>query len=352
MLLTSSISFGCLLGTALGDALGLPAEGLSPAKQHRYFGEITAMRLIGGRGMVSDDTEHALFTAQAIVASAGEPRAFQYELARQLRRWILAIPPGVGLATLRAGWKVALGVSPEKSGVFSAGNGPAMRAPILGACFGSEPEKLRVLNRISSRITHTDPKAEVGALTVAAAVWCAINHKSNAEFLPLLETFLIGLEAREEMLQLAGQALESAKTHQDGAEFCAAMGWKEGPSGYIFHTVPAVLQVWLRNRSNFRAGVMEMISLGGDADSTGAILGGILGAEVGAENLPDDWKRQLWEWPRGAIWIERLAETLVQTLKTGQGAAPLSVPLGAAPLRNVVQTAIILAHGFRRLMPQ
>src|SRR5262249_40889645 len=54
---------GCLLGTAAGDAIGLPVEGLSPRRQRRLFGEIDSHRLLFGRGMTSDDTEHTCIVA-------------------------------------------------------------------------------------------------------------------------------------------------------------------------------------------------------------------------------------------------------------------------------------------------
>jgi ADP-ribosylglycohydrolase len=58
---------GLLLGTAVGDALGLPAENLSPEKIRRRWPGGWKMRFIFGRGMVSDDTEHTLMVAQALL---------------------------------------------------------------------------------------------------------------------------------------------------------------------------------------------------------------------------------------------------------------------------------------------
>ena len=69
--------------------------------------------------------------------------------------------------------KLWLGFPATRSGVFSAGNGPAMRAALLGVCYGNDVPRLRALVRASTRITHTDPKAEYGALTVALAAHVA-----------------------------------------------------------------------------------------------------------------------------------------------------------------------------------
>ena len=86
---------GLLLGTAVGDALGLPAEGLSPGKiQRRWKGE-WRMSLIFGRGMVSDDTEHAFFVGQSLLTAPAHSAEFARGLASRIRWWFLGLPAGV-----------------------------------------------------------------------------------------------------------------------------------------------------------------------------------------------------------------------------------------------------------------
>src|SRR5688572_25940638 len=107
---------GCLLGTAVGDALGLPCEGLSRRRQERLFGRIDGHRFLFGRGMVSDDTEHTCLVAQALIASAGDIPRFERHLAREFRFWLLGLPAGIGRATLKAVLRLWLGVGPGRSG--------------------------------------------------------------------------------------------------------------------------------------------------------------------------------------------------------------------------------------------
>ncbi len=115
----SDALLGCLLGTAVGDALGLPFEGLSKARGKRLLGAPDRFKLCFGFGMISDDTEHAAMTAQALIVAAGDVEVFSTALAGQLRAWLLAVPAGVGFATLRACLKLLLGYKPMHSGVFS-----------------------------------------------------------------------------------------------------------------------------------------------------------------------------------------------------------------------------------------
>lgn len=168
---------GSILGTAVGDAIGLPTEGLTRRRQQRIFGELSGHRLLGSRGMISGDTEQTCLVAAALAASGGDVSRFRRELASSLRWWLAAAPPAVGFATLRACLRLCLGFSPERSGVFSAGNGPAMRSALIGVRHGDDPRRMRELVRACTRITHTDPKAEAAAyarpcsrLFIAAAI--------------------------------------------------------------------------------------------------------------------------------------------------------------------------------------
>src|SRR5690606_2060675 len=120
-------------------------------------------------------TEHACMTAQALIASGGDPALFRRDLARRLRWWLAALPAGVGLATARSVGKLWLGVSPERSGVHSAGNGPAMRAPVIGV-YARGLDELAALTDASTRITHTDQRAIDGARAVALAA----HHAAGA----------------------------------------------------------------------------------------------------------------------------------------------------------------------------
>src|SRR5690349_12154175 len=123
---------GCLLGTALGDAAGLRREGLSRQRAERmYGGAPLSPTLVLDRGFCSDDTEHTQMVGCAIVLSGGEAKEFERQFSRQLKCWLLTVPAGVGWATLRACVKLLLGFGPTRSGVFSAGNGPAMRSALI-----------------------------------------------------------------------------------------------------------------------------------------------------------------------------------------------------------------------------
>ena len=133
---------GLLLGTAVGDALGLPAEGMSADRIRRKWRGQWRHRFLFARGMISDDTEHTLFVAQALLSLGNDLHAFRRSLAWKLQLWLLGAPAGIGLATLKATLRLWVGFSPERSGVYSAGNGPAMRSAIIGTYFAADGPRI------------------------------------------------------------------------------------------------------------------------------------------------------------------------------------------------------------------
>jgi ADP-ribosyl-[dinitrogen reductase] hydrolase len=339
---------GAILGTAVGDAVGLPREGLSRRRAERLFGNPPLRhRFVLGRGMISDDTEHTCMVAQALLASGGDADRFARSFAWRLRAWLLGVPAGIGFGTLRAGIKLWLGFSPKNSGVYSAGNGPAMRAAILGVFAADEPDRLRALVKASTRITHSDPQAEQGALAVALTA----RHGALQ-----LHTSLLN-ELRDEIDDDALRTVfDKIDTHlqqkSSVATFAEAMGWKNGVTGYVVHSVGAALYGTLRHPTDFRRAVEEVICLGGDADTIGAIAGGLTGARLGADAIPQEWLAGIVEYPRTVAWMRRLGERVaIQALQMDDpiGAETLFWP--GLLLRNPLFIVFVLLHGFRRLLP-
>lgn len=343
---------GCLLGGAVGDAIGLPWEGLSRTTIAARLGSAPLThRLIFRRGMLSDDTEHACMTAQALLAAPTDAHEFARSLAWRLRLWLLGLPAAIGWGTLRALVRLWLGFHYDTSGVPSAGNGPAMRAAILGAALGRDDTRLNIYVARSTRLTHTDPRALAGALAIARAA-AAIVHRHGADDPDaLLSQLLADTDDRE-----LAAALELARDHlrrRDSPEtFACSLGQTGGVSGYIHHTVPVALYCWAFTPRDFAAAIDAAVRLGGDTDTVAAIVGGLAGAATGPDAIPPTWLAGIRDLPRSPTWIIRLARRLADShapdAPRNLGPLPLFWPL--LPLRNLVFAAIVLAHGFRRLV--
>jgi ADP-ribosylglycohydrolase len=348
---------GCLLGTAVGDAIGLPFEGLSRQRVARWLRGSLHHRFFFGHGFCSDDTEHTCLVAQALLTArqSSNPNCylpvFTHNLAWRLRIWLLGLPAGIGLATLKSLLKQWLYPLSHTKGVFSAGNAPAMRSGILGVCHGDTPLLLCQLVRASTRLTHTDPRAEHGALAIACAAHLA-SHPDPITPERFMNNFALLLSGEGcELLAAVNAAVESVKLNESTADFAARNGSKQGVSGFVMHTVPVALHVWLSHPEDYAGAIETVVRCGGDTDTMGAIVGGLVGARVGPDGIPIDWREGLWEWPRSRHWLEILATRLADTRQgtRWRGALPLNLP--GLLLRNVLFMGWVLAHGFRRLLP-
>ncbi|MEY4530668.1 MAG: ADP-ribosyl-[dinitrogen reductase] glycohydrolase [Deinococcota bacterium] len=336
--MNSKAVLGCLLGTAIGDALGLPAEGLSPDQQKRLFGSVDRHYLLIGHGMISDDTEHTFLTAMAWQTAQGDADLFIRVLAKHLKYWFLLLPPGVGLATARSCLRLLFGVPPSRSGVASAGNGATMRAAILGVLI-TDPMQLQDYVLKSARITHSDPRAIWGAWVVAlVAQRFSFGQTTFSDVLSQAQVS-IPLQASavlESLIDVQNSLLQGETSQAFAKRICG----NKGVTGYVLHTVPVCLHVVYSFFDDYELALKTILECAGDSDSTAAIVGGIVGARVGKAGIPKVWLAGLLE---GAVWSEQFVLAL-----ENQAKVPSRFWLWQW-LRNLGLLLVVLAHGFWRL---
>ena len=341
-----------LFGTAVGDSLGLPAENLSRRTIQKRWPGSWSQRFVLGRGMVSDDTEHTVFVAQCLARHPDDAVSFQRMLAWKLRWWLLCVPAGIGFATLRAILKLWLGFSPTSSGVFSAGNGPAMRSALIGAYFAGRDIGLKstmAYVQASTKLTHTDPKAETAAMAVAlTAAWSVTADESMNRGQAIRSYWLLANANDDpEWIALVDRILSANERHLSVAEFAWELGLHRGVTGYAYHTVPVALYAWLRHFGDFRSGLEAVLNCGGDTDTVGAITGALLALN---SIIPDDWSSRLCDYPISQSYLEELAAALELGPDDVDRHQPSFAWL-ALPLRNALFLSIVLAHICRRLIP-
>jgi ADP-ribosylglycohydrolase len=212
-----------------------------------------------------------------------------------------------------------------------------MRSGIIGAFYREDPELRADFVAASTLLTHTDPKALIGALAVAELVADRIADAGQA--LPILRQ----VGARDEDWLALVDRIETCLGADKGVlEFAAAIGCEDGVGGYVYETVPLAIYAWLYHCGDGGKAVSAALDCGGDADTVGAITGALCGASNGVESFPGDWLDNLCDWPRGAAFLERLA------------ACPARVPKVSwifLVLRNLLFLAVVLGHGILRYLP-
>jgi ADP-ribosylglycohydrolase len=334
---------GTLLGTALGDALGLPTEGMSARSIARRFGRIDRFRLLGKTGFVSDDTEQAGLVAQSLARYPTDRERCVEASRRSLLGWFCRLPWGVGLATVKASVKIGLGIRP--SGVMSAGNGSSMRAAIVGAFFANRPGDREAFGRGLAEVTHRDRRAIEGALYVAELASVCVQSPSDAD------RFDLQRQARAVVIDdQLGQAIDqgsslarTSATASDASTVC-------GTSGFVVTTLAFATFLFLKHGDDPLHALSEGIASGGDTDSIGAIVGGWLGALHGESGLPGDLIARIHDGPFGPSHLRKLAETLT-LISEGKSATVPAYSCSAALARNLALYPVILGHGFRWLLP-
>src|SRR5581483_4261925 len=141
------------------------------------------------------------------------------------------------------------------------------------------------------------------------------------------------------------------KAGESVSDFVRKLGLTSGVTGYSLHVVPVAIYAWLRHAGDFRTALIAVIKCGGDTDTAGAILGALLGATMGTNAIPDEWRNGLSEWPRSTGFVFRLAERL-RNQKYNQGpTGPVRYFWPGLIPRNLLFLAVVLLHGFRRLFP-
>jgi ADP-ribosylglycohydrolase len=286
---------GCLLGCAVGDALGAPFEGYwdhqlpGRAALLRGFAEVEGYP----RGQYTDYTQLTLATIASIVRRGNlEPADVARSIALLWRHDSVVGPGG---ACTRAAttflrtrdWKTC------GAPVGQAGNGTAMRTAALGLFFLRDPERLPPAVADISRITHRDPRSVAGGVATAKAAQLLATgeHPEAVGFCGEVAAAMRPYETTfsdlvEELPSRLGEDLEEA---------LHAIAWAGSPrpefsrpviTPFVVPTVLAALGSVLRKPNSWTDAVAEAIGLGGDVDTLGAIVGALSGARLGVTAIP------------------------------------------------------------------
>lgn len=294
--LTFDRRLGVLLGTFVGDALGMPFEGAPPLAAPEPL-ELEDARL--GVGTYTDDTQMMIALAEVLRDFDDVDEA--YVAQRFLDAYDARRGYGPGTTQVFALWQRGVPVDDAAGQIFrggSFGNGAAMRIAPVGAHFSDDDEQLVQAARLSAKVTHAHPLGIEGAVILAAAIGGAIRG----------EDVLLAARchAREPEFQRALAEVEVAVSERwPPGRVAGTLGSDASALG----SVPAALVSALRATS-FEEACTFAVRIGGDADTIGAMAGALAGGLFGASSIPARWLDGLENGEKGRDYVMRLAADL------------------------------------------
>jgi poly(ADP-ribose) glycohydrolase ARH3 len=292
---------GCLVGTAIGDALGARREGRGMSRSEDIVSLAEKLEQL----IYTDDTHMTIGIAESLIESKGfngEHVAQTFIKNYEAEPWRGYGPgPPIIFGMIKSGepWDSAANKL-YRGGSF--GNGSAMRVAPVGLLYSHNLEKLREIAYQSSSITHSHELGKEGAALQACAVALALNTPSDGDidkeaFLSKLQNFIQDQLYKEKVAQIRELLGE-----QDKAKVVALLGnGIEAP-----RSVPTAIYCFLRQPQSYKDTVIYAISLGGDTDTIAAMAGAISGAYLGIDAIPSEWRAKL----ENREYIEALAESL------------------------------------------
>jgi ADP-ribosyl-[dinitrogen reductase] hydrolase len=319
---------GCLLGLAIGDALGAPLEGLTAQQIKTHYGRVK--NYVDGvqawkrkpyrwrlRGLYSDDTQQALALCDVLL----DYRRIEPERLAELYL-ALATPKGsfvgahrgIGRSFRQVLIELERGVSPRRSGQTTAGIGAAMRIAPIPLYFGDDRDSMFESVMAASIMTHRDVRSLSGALLVAHAIrrladdeprdpslllWVAADVARDEDRIALeYGDVLISFDRHARALSQAIAHAESlldlprdralAALVEEANRHGAEPACKRPTMGFPPACIPTCFY-FLLTTDSFEEALTEIINLGGDTDTAGAILGALAGAYYGIGQIPRRW---------------------------------------------------------------
>ena len=297
-----SRAYGALAGLALGDALGMPTQAMSPQQIQTVYGHVTG--LVDGdksqpyapgmaAGSVTDDTEQALLIASLLLKGHGSGLNLDAsEFSHALLAWEDSMIERGSLDLLGPSTKAALervraGENPLRVGGEGTTNGAAMRVTPIGIAASTSNRQLFADAVWSScQVTHATRQGFQSAALVAAAVSLGIDAGA-ADVTDLLWKAVAFVRSLPERGAWSPEPDVVAATHRAlklAAQPSSSLEWLAGQIGTAVASAQAIPMAFaLLARDPSPRALLQAANLGGDTDTIGAIAGAILGASLGVE---------------------------------------------------------------------
>lgn len=281
---------GCLLGLAVGDAVGTTLEFKRP-------GTFTPINdLVGGGpfrlqpGQWTDDTSMALCLAESLIEQKG------FDPVHQLQTYLRWEKTGhlssngecfdIGNTVQQALWKFEDTGKPFCGSIdpLSAGNGSIMRLAPVPLFYAKIPLEVIEKSKDSSRTTHGATTCVDACRYLGSLIVGAVNGVSKEELLSERYSLISGYWEQHPLTDEIDEIAAGSFKRREPPEIKG--------TGYVVKSLEAALWAFYRSNS-FKEGCLLAVNLGDDADTTGAIYGQLAGAFYGENGIPEAWRSRL-----------------------------------------------------------
>ncbi|WP_432135997.1 MULTISPECIES: ADP-ribosylglycohydrolase family protein [unclassified Streptomyces] len=277
---------GALLGLAVGDALGAPAENMKPSEIRARWGRVTGF--VAEQPAGTDDTEYAIFSGLLLARHGSALTPAHVEAA--WHAWIADRDEGPfrgagfsergTLENLRRG--LAAPISAQHRHAWS--DGLAMRAAPFGVFAAGRPAEAARLVAIDGSVSH-DGEGIYGGQAVAAGVAAAM---AGAPLLAVIASALAVIPDDSWTARSLRRAVAVAHRGERAVRSAVVIG------GYPWtdlapEAVALAFGAYAAADGGFREAVLTAVNMGRDADTTAAVAGALAGAGQGARAIPADW---------------------------------------------------------------
>lgn len=310
---------GCLLGGAIGDALGYPIEFYNEYQIHKNFGEsgLTDLILIEDKAHVSDDTQMTLFTAEALTIAndlqinVSDVHTYNKYIWNAYKNWyitqmvqypnnnantdLMSIPE---LYHRRAPGNTCMqSIHNDKMGTIakpinnSKGCGGVMRVAPIGLFYANTTisyDDSDMLGAMASASTHGHSLGYIPSAMLVHIIRKCIETTDNlediiVESLDFTKNLFIDDKHIDYFVDLIKKAIYLYKQDINDLEAIHQLG-----EGWVAEeTLAIAIYCALKYSNNFEKAVITAVNHNGDSDSTGSVLGNILGAYLGVSSIPD-----------------------------------------------------------------
>ncbi|OGO39461.1 MAG: hypothetical protein A2W35_18420 [Chloroflexi bacterium RBG_16_57_11] len=301
-------AYGCMVGSAIGDAMGMPASFMSPEKIKRIYGRIADFlppdieqtahgKLVEGE--ITDDTGESLIIAEVLIEAGKFDQALFIE---KMRDWAIEKnmleTTVIGPSTRRFFEAIIDGKDFLEAGRLGDTNGGAMRVAPVGIFHHGCLQKAINDAIASGKPSHGSKPGLASTAAIAAAISVAVE--GNCTPMDVMAAAIKGADAGEKegydipapsvaaRIRLAVELVDRYR-HKPLDEISYILYQYIGASMKSYESIPFALGTFYAANGDYQTGLLATINIGDDADTNGAIAGALCGAYGGSEKIKPTW---------------------------------------------------------------